>query len=88
MAAKIFNVKINIAPDFMKDIFRRVENPYSLRNEAKFESRNPVDTQVVSTSIRRLHGIADVVWTSYRRSKDVLCLLRTSKQLDTEIVFG
>lgn len=38
LALEIFKVKINIAPEVMKDIFRIVENPYTLRNETKFKS--------------------------------------------------
>ena len=37
LAVKIFKVKINVVPEVMKDIFRRVANPYSLRNETKFK---------------------------------------------------
>lgn len=37
MAVKIVKVKINVVPEVMKDIFRIVANPYSLRNETKFK---------------------------------------------------
>ena len=37
LAVKIFKVKINVVPEVMKDIFRIVANPYSLRNETKFK---------------------------------------------------
>ena len=36
LAVEIFKVKINV-PEVMKDIFRIVTNPYSLRNETKFK---------------------------------------------------
>ena len=37
LAVKIVKVKINVVPEVMKDIFRIVANPYSLRNETKFK---------------------------------------------------
>ena len=32
-------MKINVAPEVMKDIFRIVESPHALRNETKFKFR-------------------------------------------------
>ena len=40
LAIEIFKVKLGIAPDIMKNVFPIIENPYDLRNETKFKSRN------------------------------------------------
>ena len=40
LAAEIFKVEINIAPQVMKDVFQIDEHPYVLRNETKFKFRN------------------------------------------------
>ena len=40
LAIEIFKVKVGIAPDIMKNVFPIIENPYDLRNETKFKSRN------------------------------------------------
>ena len=40
LALEIFKVKLGLAPEIMKNIFPVIENPYDLRNETKFKSRN------------------------------------------------
>ena len=40
LAIEIFKVKLGLAPEIMKNIFPIIENPYDLRNETKFKSRN------------------------------------------------
>ena len=40
LAIKIFKVKLGLATEIMKNIFPIIENPYNLRNEAKFKLRN------------------------------------------------
>ena len=40
LAIQIFKVKLGIAPDIMKNVSPIIENPYNLRNETKFKSRD------------------------------------------------
>ena len=40
LAIEIFKVKSGLAPEIMKNSFPIIENPYELRNETKFKSRN------------------------------------------------
>ena len=40
LAIEIFRVKLGLVPKIMKNIFPVIENPYDLRNETKFNSRN------------------------------------------------
>ena len=39
MVTEIFKVKVNLAPEIMKEIFEIVECPYALRNELELKSR-------------------------------------------------
>ena len=65
LALEIFKVKINIAPQVMKDIFQILENWYSLRNETKFESRNfrMVRYEIETTSFVKLTILGKVFET-------------------------
>ena len=36
---KFFKVKMDLAPEIMKEVFEIVEGPYALRNELKLKSR-------------------------------------------------
>ena len=40
LAIEMFKVKLGLAPEIMKIFFPIIENPYELRNETKFKSRN------------------------------------------------
>ena len=40
LAIEILKVKLGLAPETMKNIYPIIENPYDLRNENKFKSRN------------------------------------------------
>ena len=40
LGIEIFKVEVGIAPEIMKNGFAIIENPYDLRNETKFKSRN------------------------------------------------
>ena len=37
---KIFKIEVGIVPEIMKFFFPIIKNPYDLRNETKFNSRN------------------------------------------------
>ena len=39
LATEIFIVKMNLAPEIMKEVFEIVEGPYTLRNKLKVKSR-------------------------------------------------
>ena len=39
LIAEIFKVKMNLAPEIMKEVFEIAECPYALRNELKLNSR-------------------------------------------------
>ena len=40
LAIEIFKVKLGLAPEIMKNVFPIIENPYDLKKETKFKSRN------------------------------------------------
>ena len=40
LVIEIFKVRLGLAPEIMKKILLITENPYDLRNETKFKSRN------------------------------------------------
>ena len=40
LATEIFKVKLGLAPEIMEKVFPIIENPYDVRNETKFKSRN------------------------------------------------
>ena len=40
VAIAIFKVKIGVAPEIVNDIFSIIDNPYNLRNDIKFKSKN------------------------------------------------
>ena len=40
---EIFQVKIDLSPELMIDIFRFVEKPYSLRKNSQFRPEDPND---------------------------------------------
>ena len=40
LAIELLKVKLGLASEIMKNIFPIIENPYDLRNETKFKSRN------------------------------------------------
>ena len=67
LAIEIFKVKLDIAPAIMKDFFPIIDNPYDLRNESKFKSRN-VNTVRYSTETAPF--FAPRIWSSIPRSYD------------------
>ena len=62
---EIFKVKLGIAPDIMKKAFPIIENPYDLRNETKFKSRN---VNTVRHGIETASFVAPRIWSSIPRS--------------------
>ena len=65
LAIEIFKVKLGIAPDIMKNVFPIIENPYDLRNETKFKSRN---VNTVRHGIETASFVAPRIWSSIPRS--------------------
>ena len=65
LAIEIFKVKVGIAPDIMKNVFPIIENPYDLRNETKFKSRN---VNTVRYGIGTASFVAPRIWSSIPRS--------------------
>ena len=65
LAIEIFKVKLGIAPDIMKNVFPIIENPYDLRNETKFKSRN---VNTVRYGIETASFVAPRIWSSIPRS--------------------
>ena len=65
LAIEIFKVKLGIAPDIMKNVFPIIENPYDLRNETKFKSRN---VNTVRYGIGTASFVAPRIWSSIPRS--------------------
>ena len=65
LAIQIFKVKLGIAPDIMKNVSPIIENPYNLRNETKFKSRN---VKTVRYGIETASFVAPRIWSSIPRS--------------------
>ena len=65
LAIEIFKVKLGLASEIMKNIFPIIENPYDLRNETKFKSRN---VHTVRYSIATASFVAPKIWSSIPRS--------------------
>ena len=65
LAIEIFNVKLGLAPEIMKNVFPIIENPYDLRNETKFKSRN---VHTVRYGIQTASFVAPRIWRSIPRS--------------------
>ena len=65
LAIEIFKVKLGIAPDIMGNVFPIIENPYDLRNEIKFKSRN---ISTVRYGIETASFVAPRIWSSIPRS--------------------
>ena len=65
LAIEIFKVMLSIAPDIMKNVFPIIENPYDLRNETKFKSRN---VNTVRCGIETASFVAPRIWSSIPRS--------------------
>ena len=65
LAIEIFKVKLGIAPDIMKNVFPIIENPYDLRNKAKFKSRN---VNTVRYGIETASFVAPRIWSSIPRN--------------------
>ena len=64
-AIEIFKVKLGLAPEIMKNIFPIIENPYDLRNETKFKSKN---VHAVRYGIKTASFVAPKIWSSIPRS--------------------
>ena len=62
---EIFKVKLGLAPEIMKNIFPIIENPYDLRNETKFKSRN---VHTVRYGIESAFFLETRIWSSIPRS--------------------
>ena len=65
LAIEIFKVKLGLAPEIMKNIFPISENPYDLRNEIKFKSRN---VHTVRHGIETASFVAPKIWSCIPRS--------------------
>ena len=65
LAIEIFKVKLGIAPDIMKNVFPMLQNPYDLRNETKFKSRN---ANTVRYGIETVSFVEPRIWSSISRS--------------------
>ena len=65
LAIQIFKVKLGIAPDIMKNVSPIIENPYNLRNETKFKSR---DVSTAWYGIETTSFVAPRIWSSIPRS--------------------
>ena len=65
LAIQIFKVKLGIAPDIMKNVSPIIENPYNLRNETKFKSRN---VKTVRYGIETASFVAPRIWSSIPRN--------------------
>ena len=57
--------KLGIAPDIVKNVFPIIENPYNLRNETKFKSRN---VKTVRYGIETASFVAPRIWSRIPRS--------------------
>ena len=57
--------KLSLAPKIMKNIFPIIENPYDLRNETKFKSRN---VHTVRYGIETATFVAPKIWSSIPRN--------------------
>ena len=64
-AIEIFKVKLGLAAEIMKNVFPIIENPYDLRNETKFKSRN---VHTVRYGIETASFVAPRIWSSIPRS--------------------
>ena len=65
LAIEIFKVKLGIAPQIMKNVFPIIDNPYNLRNETKFKSRN---VHTVRYGIETASFVAPRIWSSIPRN--------------------
>ena len=65
LAIEIFKVKLGLAPEIMKNVSPIIENPYGLRNETKFKSRN---VHTVRYGIETASFVAPRIWSSIPRS--------------------
>ena len=65
LAIEIFKVKLGLTPKIMENIFPIIENPYDLRNEIKFKSRN---VHTVRYGIETASFVAPKIWSSIPRS--------------------
>ena len=65
LAIEIFKLKFGLAPEIMKNIFPVTENPYNLRNETKFKSRN---VHTIRYGIETGSFVAPTIWSSIPRS--------------------
>ena len=65
LAIEIFKVKLGIAPQIMKNVFPLIDNPYNLRNETKFKSRN---VHTVQYGIETASFVAPRIWSSIPRN--------------------
>ena len=66
LATEIFKGKLGLTPELMKNIFPIVKNPYDLKNETKFKSRNNVHT--VRYGIETASFVVPKIWSSIPRS--------------------
>ena len=62
---EIFTVKLGLASEIMKNVFPIIENPYNLRNETKFKSKN---VHTVRYVIETASLVAPRIWSSIPRS--------------------
>ena len=65
LAIELFKVNLGLAPEIMKNIFPIIENPYGLRNETKFKSRN---VHTVPYDIETASFVAPKSWSSIPKS--------------------
>ena len=64
-AIKIFKVKFGVAPEFIENVFPKIKNPYNLRNETKFKSRN---VRNVRYDIETASFVAPRIWSNIPRN--------------------
>ena len=60
LATEIYKVKSGIAPEIMSEVFSIVDNPYNLRNNVKFKSKN---IHTVRYGTETLSFIGPKIWT-------------------------
>ena len=65
LAIEIFKFKLGLAPEIIKNIFPIIKNPYDLKKETKFKSRNVF---TVRYGIETASFVAPRIWSSIPRS--------------------
>ena len=65
VAFEIFKLKLGLALEIIKNVFPIIMNPYDLRNETKFKSRN---VRTVRYGIETAPFVAPRIWSSIPRS--------------------